>query len=58
VDEAFERELVAFYAMITDGTPPLTGLAGGLSDLVTSQRIVRRHGSSTGTAVSGEAEHA
>jgi len=58
VEEAFERELVAFHALVTAGTPPRTGRAGGLSDLITSQRIVRRFGASTGAGVSGEAQDA
>lgn len=55
VDEAFERELVAFHAMVTTGRPPLTGAAGGLEDLLTSQRIVRRHGELAGRPAGGEA---
>jgi predicted dehydrogenase len=55
VAEAFEQELLAFHAMVTAGTPPLTGRAGGVEDLVTSQRIVRRYGELTGRPASGEA---
>ncbi|WP_199853242.1 Gfo/Idh/MocA family protein [Plantactinospora sp. BC1] len=52
---AFERQLVAFHAMVTTGAPPRTGLAGGTADIVTSQQVVRRFGELTGTAVGGEA---
>jgi len=55
VVEAFEQELVAFHAMVTAGAPPLTGVAGGVEDLLTSQRIVRRHGELAGRAAGGEA---
>ncbi|GIG87281.1 Gfo/Idh/MocA family protein [Plantactinospora endophytica] len=51
----FERELVAFHAMVTAGTPPRTGLAGGTADIGTSQQVVRRFGALTGSAVGGEA---
>ncbi|NUT20814.1 MAG: Gfo/Idh/MocA family oxidoreductase [Hamadaea sp.] len=54
VDEAFERELVAFHSLVTSGTPPRTGAEGGLSDLITSQRIVR----ASAHPVSGEATSA
>ena len=52
---SFERELEAFHAMVTTGAAPLTGLAGGLEDIVTSQRIVRRFGELAGMPVGGEA---
>ena len=29
VTEAFEQELVAFHAMVTEGAPPLTGVGRG-----------------------------
>jgi myo-inositol 2-dehydrogenase/D-chiro-inositol 1-dehydrogenase len=58
VVEAFEQELVAFHAMATTGAPPLTGVAGGIEDLLTSQRIVRRHGELTGRPAGGEASSA
>lgn len=58
VDEAFERELGAFHAMVTRGLAPRTGVAGGTADLVTSQRIVRRHGEQAGRPAGGEARHA
>jgi predicted dehydrogenase len=54
----FERELVALHGMVTEGGPPLTGVAGGAEDILTSQRVVRRFGALTGTAVGGEAAEA
>jgi predicted dehydrogenase len=58
VTEAFEQELVAFHAMVTADAVPHTGLAGGAEDLVTSQRIVARHGQLTGVPAGGEAVNA
>ncbi|WBB69422.1 Gfo/Idh/MocA family oxidoreductase [Micromonospora sp. WMMD812] len=55
VTEAFEQELVAFHAMVTAGTAPLTGIAEGAADIRTSQQVVRRHGELTGAAIGGEA---
>ncbi|MFE9201387.1 Gfo/Idh/MocA family protein [Micromonospora sp. NPDC007230] len=55
VTEAFEQELVAFHAMVTAGTRPLTGVAEGAADLRTSQQVVRRYGELTGAAIGGEA---
>ncbi|MGV9777002.1 Gfo/Idh/MocA family protein [Streptosporangium sp. NPDC003464] len=55
VSEAFERQLEAFHALATEGTAPLTGLAGGLADIVTAQRIIR---SVAGPAIGGEAHDA
>ncbi|MEV4755963.1 Gfo/Idh/MocA family oxidoreductase [Micromonospora sp. NPDC049559] len=54
----FERQLVAFHAMVTDGTPPHTGVPGGTADIATSQRMVRRFGTLAGVAVGGEAAQA
>ncbi|MFC6016886.1 Gfo/Idh/MocA family protein [Plantactinospora solaniradicis] len=51
----FERELVAFHKMVTAGTPPRTGVAGGAVDIATSQQVVRRFGELTPAAVGGEA---
>lgn len=58
VTASFERELVAFHAMVTGGAAPLTGIAGGAEDLVVSQRVVRRLGELTGAAIGGEAASA
>lgn len=55
VTEAFEQELVAFHAMVTEGARPLTGIAEGAADLRTSQQVVRRYGELTGAAIGGEA---
>jgi len=42
VTPSFERELVAFHAMVTSGVPPLTGVPGALEDIVTAQQAVTR----------------
>ncbi|WP_200210347.1 Gfo/Idh/MocA family protein [Micromonospora coerulea] len=55
VTEAFEQELVAFHAMVTEGTRPLSGIAEGAADVRTSQQVVRRYGELTGAAIGGEA---
>lgn len=58
VVSSFEQELVAFHAMVTGGSAPMTGIVGGTEDLVTSQRVVRRFSERTGAAISGEAASA
>lgn len=55
VSEAFERQLEAFHALVTEGTAPLTGLAGGLADIVTAQKIIK---SVAGPSIGGEARDA
>ncbi|ACZ88612.1 Gfo/Idh/MocA family protein [Streptosporangium roseum] len=55
MSEAFERQLEAFHALVTEGTPPLTGLAGGLADIVTAQKIIK---SVAGPSIGGEARDA
>ncbi|MEV0970617.1 Gfo/Idh/MocA family protein [Microtetraspora glauca] len=55
VAEAFERQLVAFHRFATQDEPPLTGRDGALSDIVTAQRIIRRHAESAGLPIGGEA---
>lgn len=55
VSEAFELQLVAFHALVTEGRPPLTGLDGALSDIVIAQRIVRVYAESAGLPIGGEA---
>lgn len=55
VTEAFAEELAAFHAMVTAGTPPRTGIAGGAADIVTAQRTARRLAGLTGHTVGGEA---
>jgi predicted dehydrogenase len=54
VTEAFETQLEAFAAMLRDGTPPHTSLAGGLRDIVDCQRIVASYAGRTGVEVGGE----
>lgn len=53
--EAFEEELVAFHAMVTEGRAPLSGIAEGRTDIETSQRIARRYAEDRGITVGGEA---
>jgi predicted dehydrogenase len=54
VAEAFERQLVAFHRFVTQAEPPLTGLDGALTDIVTAQRIIRRYAEWAGIPVGGE----
>ena len=49
VTEAFEQELLAFHALVVDGTPPRAGLAEGRADIVTSQRVAERLASQRGS---------
>lgn len=56
--DAFESELVAFHDMVVSGTRPLTGVAEGRADIVTAQRIIRRHAQDTGIVLDGEALNA
>ncbi len=53
--EAFEEELLAFHALVTEGSPPAAGLAEGRGDIVTCQRIVALRAAQLGIAVGGEA---
>lgn len=53
--EAFEEQLVAFHAMVTAGAPPVAGVAEGLADIVTCQRICARLAEHEGLAIGGEA---
>ncbi|MFB9711098.1 Gfo/Idh/MocA family protein [Streptosporangium sandarakinum] len=55
VSEAFELQLEAFHALVTEGTPPLTGLDGALADIVAAQQIIR---AVAGPSVGGEARDA
>ena len=52
VTPSFQNELLAFHAMVTEGVPPLTGVAGGAEDIVTAQLAVRRL---RGNTAAGEA---
>jgi myo-inositol 2-dehydrogenase/D-chiro-inositol 1-dehydrogenase len=54
-DEAFENELLAFHALVVNGTPPLSGVAEGRADIVTCQRIAARHAAQLGVEIGGEA---
>ncbi len=53
--EAFDKELVAFHALVVDGTEPLAGLRDGRADIVTSQRIATRHAEQLGIPIRTEA---
>ncbi|MGN9782151.1 Gfo/Idh/MocA family protein [Nonomuraea sp. ZG12] len=55
VTEAFEVQLAAFHAFVTDGTPPLTDAAGALEDIVTAQRIAARYAVQHDLQIGGEA---
>lgn len=52
--EAFERELVEFHAMVTEGVTPPTGTAEGRLDVVTGQKIVVALAAQQGVKVTGE----
>jgi predicted dehydrogenase len=55
VAEAFEEELLAFHALVVDGTAPKAGVVEGRADIVTSQRIIARRAAQTGLPVDIEA---
>jgi predicted dehydrogenase len=55
IEEAFERELLAFASMITDGVPARSGIADGRADIVTCQRTVARLALDRGIEIGGEA---
>jgi predicted dehydrogenase len=55
IEEAFERELLAFAAMITDGERARSGIADGLADIVTCQRMAARLAHDLGLEIGGEA---
>jgi predicted dehydrogenase len=54
VTEAFEQELLAFHALVVDGSPPRAGAAEGRADIVTSQRVAERLASQRGLAIRTE----
>ena len=54
VAEAFETQLEAFAAMVREGVPPMSGLAGGRADIVDCQRIVAAWTGASGIPVGGE----
>jgi myo-inositol 2-dehydrogenase/D-chiro-inositol 1-dehydrogenase len=53
--EAFEEELLAFHALVTDGSQPAAGIAEGRADIITCQRIAAHLAAARGIAVGGEA---
>jgi predicted dehydrogenase len=53
--EAFENELVEFYRMVTEGAAPISGIAEGRADIVTSQLIMARLARRRGVQIGGEA---
>ena len=55
IEEAFERELLAFASMVTDGAPARSGIADGRTDIVTCQRIAARLAMERGIEIGGEA---
>ncbi len=55
IDEAFERELLAFAAMVTDGVRARSGIADGRADIVTCQRAIARLAAQRGLEIGGEA---
>lgn len=55
IEEAFERELLAFHELVVDGTPPRTGIADGRTDIVTCQRAIVRLAERRGVPIGGEA---
>lgn len=54
-EEAFENELSAFHALVTQGTPGLSGLAEGRADVAVAQRIMAALATAKGVALGGEA---
>jgi predicted dehydrogenase len=55
IEEAFERELLAFRDLVRHGTPPPTGIAHGRADTVTCQRAIARLAAQRGIEIGGEA---
>jgi hypothetical protein len=55
IEEAFERELIAFAAMVTDGERARSGIADGRADIVTCQRMIARLALDRGLEIGGEA---
>ncbi|HUP54191.1 MAG TPA: Gfo/Idh/MocA family oxidoreductase [Methylomirabilota bacterium] len=55
IEEAFERELLAFAAMVADGERARSGIADGRADIVTCQRMVARLAHDLGLEIGGEA---
>ena len=55
IEEAFERELLAFHDLVRDGTRPRTGIAEGRADIAACQLAVVRLAERRGVTVGGEA---
>jgi myo-inositol 2-dehydrogenase/D-chiro-inositol 1-dehydrogenase len=55
IEEAFERELLAFAAMIAGGDRARSGIADGRTDIVTCQAMAARLAADRGLAIGGEA---
>lgn len=55
IEEAFERELLAFALMVVDGARARSGIADGRADIVTCQRIVAHLAIDRGIELGGEA---
>lgn len=55
---SFENELVEFHRMVATGSAPAAGIREGRTDIVTSQRIMRRLAEREGFAIGGEAASA
>jgi myo-inositol 2-dehydrogenase/D-chiro-inositol 1-dehydrogenase len=55
IEEAFERQLLAFASMIADGARARSGIADGRADIVTCQRIAARLAADRGLEIGGEA---
>ncbi len=58
IEEAFERELLAFGRLIRDGEAPRTGIIDGRTDTITCQRIVSALAARRGIVIGGEAARA
>jgi len=55
IEEAFERELLAFASMIVEGMRARSGVADGRADIVTCQRMIARLATDRGISLGGEA---
>jgi myo-inositol 2-dehydrogenase / D-chiro-inositol 1-dehydrogenase len=55
IEEAFERQLIAFAAMIAGDARARSGIADGRADIVTCQRMAARFAEARGIAIGGEA---
>ncbi|MEV6108479.1 Gfo/Idh/MocA family oxidoreductase [Streptomyces sp. NPDC051940] len=53
----FEAELLAFHRLVTQGTPPLSGVRDAAADLVFAQAAVRRLAAANGLHLAGESAH-